>query len=204
VPDRRLFNDRFARRIARARLQGTPLALLFIDLDDFKLVNDRLGHAAGDALLEQVARRLQAAVRSGDIVARIAADEFAIMLAGDPAVVAQNILERVGQPVILGGEQALVTASIGIAAFPGDGDSAEALLSAADAAMYQAKQSGRNAYRFYTPEISSAANSSLSTSRSTTSKAARRAAPRRCCAGFIPRAASWRPPSSFRCSRTRG
>jgi EAL domain-containing protein (putative c-di-GMP-specific phosphodiesterase class I) len=75
------------------------------------------------------------------------------MLAGDPAVVAQNILERVGQPVILGGEQALVTASIGIAAFPGDGDSAEALLSAADAAMYQAKQSGRNAYRFYTPEI---------------------------------------------------
>ena len=153
MPDRRLFNDKLARRITAARRRGTPLALLFIDLDDFKLVNDRLGHAAGDALLGEVVLRLQAAVRRGDLVARIAADEFAIVVAGDAAGVARNILERVGQPIILGGEQAFVTASIGIAAFPGDGDDAAALLCAADAAMYQAKQSGRNACRFYDPQI---------------------------------------------------
>jgi diguanylate cyclase (GGDEF)-like protein len=151
--ERKAFCGRFARRILQAQRHGTPLALLFIDLDDFKLVNDRLGHAAGDAVLETIALRLQAAAGCGDTVSRIAADEFAIVLAGDAAVMAQDILERVGRPIVLGAEQAFVTASIGIAVFPGDGDSAEALLGAADAAMYQAKQSGRNAYRFFAPAI---------------------------------------------------
>ena len=144
--------------IERAKRRDAPLGVLFVDLDDFKLVNDRLGHAAGDALLCEVAYRLQAAVRSGDTVARISGDEFAIVLADlarpdDAAVVAQKILERLAQPVALGGESTFVTASIGISAFPGDGDNAEALLGAADAAMYRAKQSGRNAYQFYTAEI---------------------------------------------------
>jgi diguanylate cyclase (GGDEF)-like protein len=121
-------------------------------------VNDRLGHSAGDALLVEMARRLQAAVRTGDTVARISGDEFALVLADlakpdDAALVAQKILERLAEPVALGAEQTFVTASIGIAAFPGDGGDADTLLGAADAAMYRAKQSGRNAYQFFTAEI---------------------------------------------------
>ena len=121
-------------------------------------MNDRLSHAAGDTLLREVAQRLQAAVRSGDTVARISGDEFAIVLADlarpeDAALVAQKVLERLAQPVPLHGELTFVTASIGIAMFPGDGQDSESLLSAADAAMYRAKQSGRNAYQYFTTEI---------------------------------------------------
>ena len=158
LANRMLLADRFAQLIEGAKRRDAPLGVLFVDLDDFKLVNDRLGHSAGDALLCEVAQRLQAAVRSGDTVARISGDEFAIVLADlarpdDAAVVAQKILERLAQPVALAGEQTFVTASIGIAAFPGNGDNAEALLGAADAAMYRSKQAGRNAYQFYTTEI---------------------------------------------------
>ncbi|HEV3009211.1 MAG TPA: EAL domain-containing protein [Burkholderiales bacterium] len=158
LANRTLLADNFGQRIVQAKRRGAPRGGLFIELDDFKLVNDRLGHSAGDALLAQVALRLQAAVRSGDIVARVAGDEFAIVLADlarpdDAAVVAQKILDRIAQPVALGGEPTFVTASVGIAAFPGDGDQVEALLGAADAAMYRAKQSGRNAYQFFTTEI---------------------------------------------------
>ncbi len=158
LANRTLLSDRFAQLIERAKRRDAPLGVLFVDLDDFKLVNDRLGHAAGDELLREVAQRLQATVRSDDTVARISGDEFAIVLADlarpdDAALVAQKILERLAQPVALGGEQTFVTASIGISAFPSNGDNADALLGAADAAMYRAKQSGRNAYQFYTPEI---------------------------------------------------
>jgi diguanylate cyclase (GGDEF)-like protein/PAS domain S-box-containing protein len=158
LANRTLLADRFSQMIVQARRRGTPLGVLFIDLDDFKLVNDRLGHSAGDVLLAETARRVQAAVRSGDTVARISGDEFAVVLADlarpdDAAVVAQKILDRLAEPVALGGEQSFVTASIGIAAFPGDGDDVETLLGAADAAMYRAKQSGRNAYQFFTAEI---------------------------------------------------
>jgi len=158
LANRALLADRFAQMIAQARRRGTPLGVLFIDLDDFKGVNDAVGHAAGDALLAETARRLEAAVRSGDMVARISGDEFAVVLADlaradDAAVVAQKILDRLGEPVALAGQQTFVTASIGIAAFPGDGGEAEALLRAADSAMYRAKQSGRNAYQFFTAEI---------------------------------------------------
>jgi diguanylate cyclase (GGDEF)-like protein/PAS domain S-box-containing protein len=158
LANRTLLADRFSQMIVQAKRRGAPLSVLFIDLDDFKLVNDRLGHAAGDALLCQVALRLQTAVRTGDTIARISGDEFAIVLADlarpdDAALVAQKILERLAEPVMLGGEQTFITASIGIASFPGDGDYVDALLGAADAAMYRAKQSGRNAYQFYTSEI---------------------------------------------------
>jgi diguanylate cyclase (GGDEF)-like protein/PAS domain S-box-containing protein len=158
LANRTLFADRFAQMIVQARRRATPLGVLFIALDDFKLVNDRLGHSAGDVLLAETALRLQAAVRSGDTVARISGDEFAIVLADlarpdDAAVVAQKILDRLAEPVGLAGEQTFVTASIGIAAFPGDGEDVETLLGAADAAMYRAKQSGRNAYQFFTAEI---------------------------------------------------
>jgi len=158
LANRTLLTDRFAQMLVQARRRGTPLAVLFIDLDDFKLVNDRLGHSSGDVLLAEVALRLQAAVRSGDTVARMSGDEFAIVLADlartdDAAFVAQKILDRLAEPVALSAEQTFVTASIGIAAFPGDGGSVEALLGAADAAMYRAKQAGRNAYQFFTTEI---------------------------------------------------
>jgi diguanylate cyclase (GGDEF)-like protein/PAS domain S-box-containing protein len=158
LANRTLFADRFAQMIERARRVSAPLGVLFIDLDDFKLVNDRLSHAAGDTLLREVAQRLQGAVRSGDTVARISGDEFAIVLsdlarAEDAALVAQKVLERLAQPVPLHGELTFVTASIGIAMFPADGADAESLLSAADAAMYRAKQSGRNAYQYFTTEI---------------------------------------------------
>jgi diguanylate cyclase (GGDEF)-like protein/PAS domain S-box-containing protein len=158
LANRTLLADRFSQMIVQAKRRGDPLSVLFIDLDDFKLVIDRLGHAAGDALLCQVALRLQTAVRTGDTVARISGDEFAVVLADlarpdDAALVAQKVLERLAEPVTLAGEQTFITASIGIASFPGDGDYVDALLGAADAAMYRAKQSGRNAYQFYTSEI---------------------------------------------------
>jgi diguanylate cyclase (GGDEF)-like protein/PAS domain S-box-containing protein len=158
LANRTLLADRFQQMVAQAKRQGTLLGVLFIDLDDFKLVNDRLGHAAGDALLCQVAQRVQGVVRSADTVARISGDEFAVVLADlkhadNAAIVAQKVLDLLAEPVTLQGEQAFVTASIGIAGFPGDGETPDALLGAADAAMYRAKQSGRNTYQFYTSEI---------------------------------------------------
>jgi diguanylate cyclase (GGDEF)-like protein len=158
LPNRALLFDRFGQMIVQARRHGSPLGVLFVDLDEFKLVNDSLGHAAGDELLREIARRLQASIRGGDTVARIAGDEFALVLgdlarAEDAALVAQKILDRLSAPVTIAGHELFVTASIGAAVFPADGDNAEALLGAADAAMYRAKQSGRNAFQFFTPEI---------------------------------------------------
>jgi diguanylate cyclase (GGDEF)-like protein len=168
LANRTLLADRIAQMVLQAKRRSAPLGVLFIDLDNFKLVNDRLGHAAGDEVLAQVALRLQSTVRIGDTVARISGDEFAIVLAeltraDDAAVVAQKILDRLAEPVKIGVEQTFVTASIGIASFPTDGDYAEALLGAADAAMYRAKQSGRNGYQFFTAEITQRARARAQT-----------------------------------------
>jgi diguanylate cyclase (GGDEF)-like protein/PAS domain S-box-containing protein len=158
LPNRALLADRFSQMIVQARRHDKPLGVLFIDLDQFKMVNDSLGHAGGDDLLKETARRLQASVRPGDTVARISGDEFAVILgdlarADDAALVAQKIIDQLAMPVRVRGQEVFVTASIGIAAFPTDGDDAEALLGAADAAMYRAKQAGRNAYQFFTADI---------------------------------------------------
>jgi len=158
LPNRALLSDRFSQMIVVARRRGAPLGVLFIDLDDFKLVNDTQGHAAGDELLKEAARRLLSAVRQGDTVARISGDEFAVILgdlarADDAALVAQKIIDRLGKGFAIRGQEMFVTASIGIATFPVDGDNAETLLGAADAAMYRAKQAGRNAFQFFTAEI---------------------------------------------------
>jgi diguanylate cyclase (GGDEF)-like protein/PAS domain S-box-containing protein len=158
LPNRALLADRFSQMIVRAQRHDRSLGVLFIDLDEFKLVNDTLGHAGGDALLKEISVRLQAAVRPGDTVARISGDEFAVVLADlaqpeDAALVAQKVLDRLAAPVDVHGSEAFVTASVGIAVFPGDGRDAETLIGAADAAMYRAKQAGRNSYQFFTAEI---------------------------------------------------
>ncbi|HVL36781.1 MAG TPA: GGDEF domain-containing protein, partial [Burkholderiales bacterium] len=194
--------------------------------DDFKLVNDTLGHAAGDELLKEVARRLKAAVRPGDTVARLSGDEFAMIVgdlarAEDAAIVAKKVIDALAAPVRLHGQEVFGAASIGISVFPSDGDDAEALLGAADAAMYRAKESQRNSYQFFTAEINqrwrarAALGSELhgalergefrcTISPRSTSPAGRPAAPRRCCAGSTPSAAWWRPRSSCRCWRKAG
>ena len=158
LPNRGLLADRFAQMIEQARRRSLVLGALFVDLDDFKSVNDTLGHAAGDELLKEAARRLSDAVRQGDTVARISGDEFALVLADlsrqeDAALVAQKIVECLAAPFQIAGHEVLVTASVGIASYPADGHDAESLLGAADAAMYRAKQSGRNTYQFFTSEI---------------------------------------------------
>jgi len=158
LPNRALLADRFSQMIGQAKRRESLLAVLFIDLDEFKAVNDTLGHAGGDGLLKQIAMRLQSAVRTGDTVARISGDEFVIVLnelvrPEDAALIAQKIIDGLGMPVEVDGKEVFVTASVGIAAFPADGTDAETLIGAADAAMYRAKQAGRNVYQFFTAEI---------------------------------------------------
>ena len=158
LPNRALLADRFSQMIMHAKRRDAPLAVLFVDLDGFKLVNDTLGHAGGDALLKEVALRLQSAVRGGDTVARISGDEFAIVLGDmsqleDAALVAQKVIDKLAATVEIGGKEVFVTASVGIAVYPGDGADADTLIGAADAAMYRAKQSGRNTFHFFTSEI---------------------------------------------------
>ncbi len=163
LPNRPLFEDRLHQAVARARRSGCLVGLLYVDLDRFKLVNDTLGHAAGDTLLRQVAQRLLSCVREGDTVARIGGDEFTVVLNDlenpqDAVGVTQRILETLKQPLVLRGHELFVTTSIGISLFPTDGDEAEELLRKADNALYRGKQQGKNTYQFYTPEIDEAAH----------------------------------------------
>jgi diguanylate cyclase (GGDEF)-like protein len=155
LPNRELVTDRVRQALAHAHRSAGKVAMLFIDLDNFKHVNDSYGHATGDALLKAVATRLQACVREGDTVARLSGDEFLIMLsdiedAQDAATVAQKILETLALPYPLEEHEIFSGASIGISIFPVDGDSMEEMLRTADTAMYHAKTSGRNGYQFFT------------------------------------------------------
>ena len=141
--------------IASTQRMGKILATLFIDLDHFKSINDTFGHAAGDQLLQQVAQRLRQALRAEDLTARLGGDEFLALLpnlgsAGDAARVASNLLERLKDPYMIGGKEVYCSPSIGVSLFPNDAHSLEALIQNADAALYEAKESGRNSYRFYT------------------------------------------------------
>jgi len=153
LPNRRLMQDRLNQALLRCSRNGGELAVLFVDLDGFKAVNDTLGHAAGDELLRQVAERLQKGLRASDTAARLAGDEFVLILHSDvggeidPAAVAIKILQQIRQPFTLETGRAFVTASIGIVKSRGEPDTVESILHRADLAMYQVKQHGKDAYR---------------------------------------------------------
>jgi diguanylate cyclase (GGDEF)-like protein/PAS domain S-box-containing protein len=158
LPNRKLFIDRLTLALAQSRRTGMPLAVMFIDLDHFKVINDTLGHTAGDELLLSVAERLSRCIREGDTVARLGGDEFTLLIANlhdpdDAAKIAEQVLEAVEEPMIIGERQLFITASIGIALSPADGVDAENLLKNADSALYRAKESGRNNYQLCTDDM---------------------------------------------------
>ncbi|MDO9227170.1 MAG: PAS domain S-box protein [Pseudomonadota bacterium] len=167
LPNRLLFTSRLEHAIEQARRHGQRIALLFLDLDRFKTVNDSLGHPAGDELLITVAERIRDRLRDEDTLARLGGDEFVVLLeqldeAQMAAIVAQDVLQVLAAPVQLsGGHEVFIGASIGISLFPDDADNAMRLVSSADAALYQAKEQGRNTYRFYTEALTTAANEHL-------------------------------------------
>jgi diguanylate cyclase (GGDEF)-like protein/PAS domain S-box-containing protein len=167
LPNRLLFRDRLQQAIVQARQQGRLVGLLYIDLDRFKLINDTLGHAAGDRLLYQVTQRLQACIRSGDTLARMGGDEFTVVLNGLEDVqgairVAQRILQACQEPFSVVGHELFVTASIGVSFYPTDGDNTEELMRKADQALYRAKERGKNSYQLSTPAIDDAVLARLS------------------------------------------
>jgi diguanylate cyclase (GGDEF)-like protein/PAS domain S-box-containing protein len=155
LPNRLLLNDRITQSIAAARRQKRHLALIFLDLDRFKYINDSLGHAIGDELLQSVSKRLLASVRGSDTVSRQGGDEFVILLSDlgrseDAATSAKKLLLSLGAPHTLGGQELHIGGSIGISVYPADGNDAEMLIKNADTAMYHAKECGRNNFQFFT------------------------------------------------------
>jgi diguanylate cyclase (GGDEF)-like protein/PAS domain S-box-containing protein len=160
LPNRLLFNDRLAHALERAARANDQLALLFVDLDNFKNVNDSLGHPVGDALLMQVAARLRHLARKDDTVARLSGDEFVIVLenihaADDTVILARKLIDAFNQPFTVQGHELHVTLSIGISLYPRDGRDVETLVRNADAALYRAKEEGRNNFYYYTEELTS-------------------------------------------------
>jgi diguanylate cyclase (GGDEF)-like protein/PAS domain S-box-containing protein len=158
LPNRSLMQDRLRHAVEQCVRRSRIAGVMFIDLDRFKIVNDTLGHAMGDRLLQIVAGRLRNCVRCEDTVGRLGGDEFAIVLteltnAGDAVVVGQKVLDALATPIDLDGHEAFVTASIGIATYPHDGGDADILIRNADAAMYRAKAEGKNNYQLYSPTI---------------------------------------------------
>jgi diguanylate cyclase (GGDEF)-like protein/PAS domain S-box-containing protein len=158
LPNRALFNDRLQMALHHAQRNQLGLGVLFMDLDNFKNINDSLGHAMGDRLLQSVAKRLSRWVREEDTVARLGGDEFIMLLQSiedpDYAVhVAQRILESIAAPFRVGDQELYITASLGITLFPHDGRDLETLVSNADMAMYRAKEGGRNSYKLFTPAM---------------------------------------------------
>ncbi len=167
LPNRSAFHEQLERSLLVAGRQGLRMALLFVDIDHFKLINDASGHVAGDNLLKHVAQCLSEQVRAEDVVARLGGDEFTILLSEikvnqDAALVAEKILTAISQPFIHQQTEVVVTASIGISIFPDDGTDASVILKNADAAMFRAKEQGRNNYQFFTAEMNTRALERLS------------------------------------------
>lgn len=156
LPNRYFFNDRLDMALAQSVMFDRPMAVVFVDLDNFKLVNDSYGHHVGDMLLKAVAERLTGALRSGDIVSRLGGDEFAIIIeslteTGPIVRIAEKLIQHLTRPLQLDSSDIVVSGSIGIAVFPEDADNAETLLRYADMAMYAAKGEGKNTWRRFTP-----------------------------------------------------
>ena len=155
LPNRSLFRERLEHEIKHSARTGLPLALLFIDLDLFKEVNDRLGHAAGDQMLQEVAQRISACVRDTDTVARLGGDEFTVILTDVTRpqhieTIAAEILDELRQPFALAAGEAAISCSIGITVYPGDATTPDEMVRNADEAMYASKNAGRNRYQFFT------------------------------------------------------
>ena len=159
LPNRMLFMDRIDQAISRAQREQEQFALLFIDIDHFKVINDSMGHAAGDQLLNVISQRLCEMLRKSDTVARLGGDEFTVIIEGledaeQVINVTKNILSSLDAPVNVNGKEVHVGGSIGIAIYPQDGESFGSLLKNADTAMYKAKEQGRNTFQFYASEMS--------------------------------------------------
>jgi len=166
LPNRSLLRDRIEQAIAKARRDGNRVAVVFVDLDHFKLINDSLGHHVGDRLLLEVADRLMTCVRSHDTVARQGGDEFVLVLTeqhgeDESLAIVSRLLDVISQPWVDEGQEYGLSCSVGISCYPKDGDDPDALLRCADAAMYQAKASGRSTYHVYTPELNQAISERL-------------------------------------------
>ncbi|MFD0930320.1 putative bifunctional diguanylate cyclase/phosphodiesterase [Methylophilus glucosoxydans] len=159
LPNRLLLTDRITQAISAAKRRGSKLAILFFDIDHFKRVNDTLGHEVGDQLLKVLSKKLQMCIRASDTLSRQGGDEFVVLLPeltddAVPAEIAQKILFSIKDPISIANHELFITASIGIAVYPDDGDNVDVLTRHADAAMYHAKNSGRNNYQFFTKEMS--------------------------------------------------
>ncbi|MEO8306231.1 MAG: PAS domain S-box protein [Betaproteobacteria bacterium] len=160
LPNRNLFNDRLTHAVGHAQRSGTSVGIIFLDVDHFKFVNDGFGHPVGDAVLKAIAQRLRGLVRDSDTVARLGGDEFVILLTDlkdtllGASKVAQAIVDSFAQPFLIEGREFAVTMSMGISLYPQDGRELDELLRDADAAMYRAKEMGRNGYQFYASEMS--------------------------------------------------
>jgi len=158
LPNRLMLNQRLDQALSRHRRAGTQLAILFMDLDRFKVINDSLGHEVGDVLLRQVADRLRAQSREGDTIARMGGDEFVVLVENqaslsDISACARRLVDQLSAPYLLGQKACHVTLSIGISVYPSDGNDSQELLKAADVAMYRAKEMGRNNYQYYLPSM---------------------------------------------------
>lgn len=166
LPNRALFEDRLHRSLAQARRQGWLAAVLFVDLDRFKQINDTLGHPVGDSLLQHVARRLEGCIRRNDTLARMGGDEFTVLLTElrdqqYVLTVAQKLLDALQAPFQIDAYELFITASIGVSVYPRDGKDAATLQRNADSAMYRAKNRGKNNYQLFVPEINASALESL-------------------------------------------
>ncbi len=166
LPNRAMFQDTLVKKLSKAKRNKTKFALMFIDLDNFKMINDTLGHDYGDLLLIEVAKRLTAILREEDLVSRLGGDEFTVILddirdTAYPSIVAQKIIDSLSQPIKLDDEMGYIGASVGIAIYPDDATNKEDLIKNADMAMYSAKQGGKNIYQYFTEDMNADAKERL-------------------------------------------